>query len=326
MASLTWKPYRRSQAPQVVRLWNRAMGPAFPMSTRLFRQNTENPPSHRPDDSTVVSAGDQVVGYIRTTRFREQDPLLESMANVGWIDAVMVDPDWQRRGLGRDLMTWAMYKLRSEGAGKVYLGGGFRHFLPGVPQDSPELAGYFARWGFDAVRTVWDLRGNLRGFGAPPAATQALAAARAAVAPCHSQDVPALLAFLQAEFPGRWRFDTMRYLDLGGAPEDLVLLKQDGLVTGFAHIWHRRSVFMGPPTFWHSLLGRNYGGLGPIGVAERTRGQGLGLALLQLSLQQLAGMGVADAVIDWTDLLDFYAKVGFLPWKAYWRMEAQPLA
>ena len=77
------------------------------------------------------------MGYILTKRFREQDPLLETMANVGWIDAVLVDPDWQRRGIGRDLMTWAMYSLRSEGAGKIFLGGGFGHFLPGVPQESP---------------------------------------------------------------------------------------------------------------------------------------------------------------------------------------------
>jgi predicted N-acetyltransferase YhbS len=51
------------------------------------------------------------------------------------------------------------------------------------------------------------------------------------------------------------------------------------------------------------------------------RGKGLGLALLQLGLEHLARMGVENAVIDWTGLVDFYGRVGFTPWKTYARME-----
>ncbi len=317
----TWKPYRKSLAADIVRLWNRTMGDAFPMTLRLLRQNTEGAPSFDPDDSTVVCRQDDVIGYILTKRFREDDPLRESVGSFGWIEAIVVDPAWQKKGLGRDLMAWAMYRLRSNGAEKVILGGGFRHLLPGAPASTPGLPDFFAKSGFAKTATVYDLRGDLRGFTVPPAASAALADAGASVVPSQPDDVPALMAFLRAEFPGRWRFDTGRFLALGGAAQDIMILRRSQDVFGFAQIYDRRSVFLGPPIFWHSLLGAHYGGLGPIGVAAGVRGRGLGLALLQLSLQRLAGLGVTDAVIDWTGLLDFYAKVGFTPWKTYTRME-----
>lgn len=321
MPSLAWKTYRSSLAPDVVRLWNRALGEQFPMTLRLFRQNTEGAPSYRADDSTVVAADGRVVGYILTKRFREQDSLLQSEGATGWIDALVVDPAWQRQGVGRDLLAWAIYKLRSEGAESILLGGGYRHFLPGVPAGPGGAQNYFARAGFTATSTTYDLCGSLRGFTAPPSASTAVAAAGGSVTPCRPDDAPDLVSFLIAEFPGRWRFDTQRFLSQGGAPQDIMILRQGARVTGFAQIYHRRSAVLGPPIAWHRLLGRAYGGLGPIGVAKDVRGKGLGLALLQLSLQRLASLGVADAVIDWTSLIGFYGRVGFTPWKTYTRMQ-----
>jgi GNAT superfamily N-acetyltransferase len=318
---LIWEPYRSSLAPDVVRLWNKALGEQFPMTLRLFRQNTEGAPSYRADDSTVVVADGQVISYILTKRFREQDTLLQSEGATGWIEALVVDPAWQRQGVGRDLLAWAVYKLRSEGAQKILLGGGVRHFLPGVPAGPGSAQDYFARAGFVATSTVYDLRGSLRGFTAPPSASTAVAAAGGSVTPCRPDDVLDLSAFLLAEFPGRWRFDTQCFLSQGGAPQDIMILRQGTRVTGFAHIYHRRSAYLGSPIAWHRLLGRAYGGLGPIGVAKEVRGKGLGLALLQLSLQRLAGLGVADAVIDWTTLTGFYGHAGFTPWKAYVHMQ-----
>ena len=54
-----------------------------------------------------------------------------------------------------------------------------------------------------------------------------------------------------------------------------------------------------------------------MGVSPEVRGRGLGLALLCQAVKSLKESGVQDMVIDWTTLLDFYEKAGFLPWKAY---------
>lgn len=321
MTTLTWTPYRKSLAGDIVRLWNRALGEHFPLSMRLFRQTIEGGPSYLPDDSRVVMNGDQAVGYILTERFRVPDPLMETHSSTGWIEAMIVDPAYQRQGIGHDMLAWATDRLHSQGATKLFLGGGFHRFFPGVPAELPGLKDYFTRAAFKESHIVHDVRGNLRNFTAPPSAKAALAAVGGDVRPCRTEDIPALMDFLHAEFPGGWRFDTRRYLDQGYDPKEIIILTQGAQVIGFAHIWSWRSSFLGPSVYWKKLLGRRCGGLGPIGVAQGMRGKGLGLALLQLALEYDAALGVEDGIIDWTSLTGFYARVGFTPWKTYIRME-----
>jgi len=315
-----WQPYRSDLAPSLVRLWNRALGEHFPLSLRLWRQNVEGAPSYQPDDSMVVTRAGSPIGYVLTKRFREQDVLADALSATGWIEAVVVDPAHQRQGLGSDLLAWAMDRLHGAGVRDIRIGGGFRHFFPGAPLELPGLTQFFARRGFEQTGIVHDLRGNLVGFAAPPSARAALRAVGAVAEPCTPEQVPALLDFLRAEFPGRWRYDTEHYLAKGTPPQEYIILRQDSRVIGFAKIHHRGSAYLGPPLYWRRLLGRGAGGLGPIGVAADMRNKGLGLALLQLALEHLAHLGVRHAVIDWTGLVDFYARVGFVPWKSYAQM------
>ncbi len=322
MTTLTWTHYRKSLAGDIVRLWNRSLGEHFPLTVRLFRQNVEEGPNYDPADGAVVMNGDQVVGYALSERFRAQDPLQEMYKATGWIEAIVVDPAYQRQGMGRSLLAWATDRLRSQGAEKILVGGGRHRFFPGVPAELPGVQDYFSRAGFRVSQTVHDVRGNLRNFTAPPSARAALAAAGGDVRPCRTEDIPALMEFLQAEFPGGWRFDTRRFLDQGYDPAEVIILTQGARVIGFAHIWSWRSRFLGPPVHWKKLLGHRCGGLGPIGVAQGMRGKGLGLALLQLALQYDAALGVEDGIIDWTTLTGFYALAGFTSWKTYIRMES----
>ena len=321
MATLTWSRYRKSLAGDIVRLWNRALGEQFPLSIRLFRQNVEEGPSYDPEDGAVVMNGDEVVGYALTERFRAKDPLQETYKTTGWLEAVVVDPAYQRQGVGCSLLDWATARLHSQGAAKILVGGGRHRFFPGVPAELPGVQDYFSRAGFRVSQTVYDVRGNLRHFAAPPSARAALAAVGGDVRPCRTEDIPALMDFLQAEFPGGWRFDTRFFLDQGYDPAEVIIMTQGAHVIGFAHIWSWRSRFLGPSVYWKKLLGHRCGGLGPIGVAQGMRGKGLGLALLQLALQYDAELGVEDGIIDWTTLTGFYALAGFTPWKTYIRME-----
>ena len=57
--------------------------------------------------------------------------------------------------------------------------------------------------------------------------------------------------------------------------------------------------------------------LRPVGVGRAGQGQGWGRGLMEFSLARLAAWGVRGCVIDWTTLLDFYAKFGFRPLRGY---------
>jgi predicted N-acetyltransferase YhbS len=62
---------------------------------------------------------------------------------------------------------------------------------------------------------------------------------------------------------------------------------------------------------------RPWGQLGPIGVSKDVRGKGYGGCLLDASLLHLHMRGIRGCVIDWTDLVNFYGKFGFKPYREY---------
>lgn len=64
-------------------------------------------------------------------------------------------------------------------------------------------------------------------------------------------------------------------------------------------------------------LPRPWGQLGSVGVSADRRGRGYGAALLDTGLRRFRDNGVNGCVIDWTGIVDFYAKFGFQPYRQY---------
>jgi predicted N-acetyltransferase YhbS len=129
----------------------------------------------------------------------------------------------------------------------------------------------------------------------------------------------AIMEFLAREFHGGWEYEAGRYLQAGGDPSDILLALAGAVIAGFCRTFTGDSLLLGGSTHWFPLLRERWGGLGPMGISAAFRGRGLGLALLRYSVGSLKRRGVSDAVIDWTVLRDFYARVGFAVWKQYWQ-------
>ena len=137
----------------------------------------------------------------------------------------------------------------------------------------------------------------------------------------------AILAFLTRTFPGRWRYDMAEAFARGASVEDVLVLEdRAGSVEGFLASWHFGSALLGPGAHWYLALGERFGAMGPLGIAESLRGRGLGLALVAAGMAALKERGVEESAIDWTELVDFYGKLGYRVWKSYWRCEDKPLA
>jgi predicted N-acetyltransferase YhbS len=68
---------------------------------------------------------------------------------------------------------------------------------------------------------------------------------------------------------------------------------------------------------WTQLLGENTGGIGPLGVAESLRGNGIGLALAARVTELLHQRGMETSYIGYTWLLDWYGKLGYRLWRDY---------
>ena len=322
----TIAPYTPALAPDLIALWNRAVGPRFPLSERLWRQNVEGDPNWRPGDALVLRLPDATIaGFAVTRRFQLLDryPALSMVADLGWIPALIIAPEHAGRGLGSQLLAAAEAQLLRQGATRCDIGGSPGHLLPGPPADDERALRFWRRHGYEPTRLVHDLYRSLAGW--LPPALPVVEGWRIAPGEPHQRD--ALLGFLREAFPGRWHYHLADSFARGADLGDTTLLRSpDGTVAGFVATWHDASPLLGPATHWFPALGPRHGGIGPLGIAPAARGHGLGLALVAAAVAQLQRRGVVDCTIDWTDLTEFYARLGFHPWRSYWRCTPKEFA
>ncbi len=319
-------PYEPAAAPHVVRLWNDAIGEVFPLREAVLRQCLEDNPSARPEDGCLAWAGDGRLvgfGYVGIHRLE----LAETVAfrERGQVQAVVVDPEVRRRGIGRRIAGHLAAMARDRGIDRLEAGGGMFYLWGGIPDDLPGAAAFSEAIGFELGDVSWDLRGDVTDLNVDLVSAAVLREGGLAVEPAAPADTDAALAFLLAEFGGEWWHETTWFLAQGGDPATLLLLRDGSRrIIGLARIHQPDVRPIGPPHFWAARRPPSAGGLGPIGIAADQRGRGLGRALLVVALDQLRREGLTDVVIDLTSLLGYYGSHGFRPWLA-WRTGTAPI-
>jgi GNAT superfamily N-acetyltransferase len=321
------RPFRPDDASAVLELWNGSLGARYPLRPDVLQLSVVTNPHARPGDAAVAEADGRLIGFAFAGVSRSNAPGLADERGQAWLQAVVVAPSWRRRGVGRGLVRAVAPIARETAADRLTAGGGLFYLWPGVPDDLPAAAPFLKRLGFGfAPDPSYDLRGDVATMDPleVESATSVLAAAGLALAPARDLDREALLRFLLAEFGGEWWHDVGWFLEVGGEPADLLLLRAGGgSIQGFARIHTPGSRPPGWPMFWRPES-PSAGGLGPIGLAAALRGRGLGRALLVLVLDRLRRLGHPDVVIDDTTLLGYYGPHGFAPWITY-RHAAAPL-
>jgi ribosomal protein S18 acetylase RimI-like enzyme len=322
MPGLSVRPYAPVDAPDVLALWARTIGDRYPLRADVLGASLEGNPDYRPGDAIIASQGDLLVGFGYVGTLRATDPETAGQRGRGWLQAVVVDGDRRRLGIGRRIVGELMEVIDREGVGPVECGGGFCYLWPGLPTDLADARPFVEALGFSTEGRSWDLRGHVAGLTADAAAAGVVEAAGMRVVVARAADRDELLAFIHREFGGEWWHDIRLFLDTGGEPADLLLLRgseadASGPIAGFARIHTPASRPVGWPMFWAGRRAPAAGGLGPIGIAAELRGRGLGQALLTLALARLRDAGLDDVVIDDTHLLGFYGHLGFTPWIEY---------
>ena len=309
--------YRPAFASDLLAVWHAAFGDRYPMIPALWDAITVGDHSFRDADAKVAMRDGRVVGFALAKRFREEYPGCECFKPVGYLALMAVHPDHQRRGIGSELLRIVEERFRADGAVKVVLGGSFHHVFPGIPlipgqppASEPAVAFFEAR-GYVLGKEVWDVR---RDLAVPPELPElSPLPAGLVLRPTRPDEASRMLDFLNREFAGRWPRDVAYHLSQGGSAAHVFGLFVEGEPQGFA--------LLHPPGSPGALRWAGFiagiSALGPIGVGSSLRGKGLGLTLLVRALEQLRDWGATETVIDWTDLLDFYARCGFAPWLRY---------
>ncbi len=315
--------YQFHRAAEAVASWNRALGAAFPMRLSLWRQQTESDPNFRPEDARLLEVGGQAVGGVLTKRLRALDSDCEGHRSWGWVAALWVEPEHRRQGFGSQLLHWAEAYLQSAGCQRIGLGGSFQHFFPGLPVGQPALLPFFSGHGYRIEEEpchdlITGLDPDTVVCGEDARRTLADRSYRASLGTEGDRD--RFLDFMGDAFPGRWRYEQALTLEQGGRMEEQLLLHTSmGEIVGFVHLHFPGESVIRPSLFWATLLEEPTGGIGPLGIHPIRQRQGLGELLVSVALGELARRGIRVCVVDWTNLMAFYGRWGFRPWKSYRR-------
>ena len=314
-------PFEPQMAEQVIGLWNRCIGTHYPLTERLFRQNVLGDPFLQREGNLVALEGKRVIGWVLSRYLAEVPSELASYKGHASIGALCVDPEFRGRGVASALYEAAEAFLRSQGAKRISVVHYPYHLTPGVPSEAVGLKAFLERKGFGGWRETYDLRRQLVDYEIPTEVEKRLREQnpKVVIRPAREGEQKAIVEFVGREFPGGWHYDTKRFFEKGGDPSDIVIVVENDEIIGFCHTFTPESIELRGSTHWFPLLQGRWGGLGPIGIAAAHRGRGLGLALLCYSVWHNKRRGVTDMVIDWTDLVDFYGRIGFKIWKRYWQ-------
>ncbi len=292
-------------------LWTRACGATFALSQKTLAYNTR-PCSGAVQAGRFAVVNGQRVGFVLASVL-QNDPRAVSPQD-GWIDAIAVAPEFQKRGIGRALLKWAEQWLRAQGCTSARLGGSLRPFAPGVPSelgsaDFFRAHEYAAR---DASAETWDLGLDLREYISPAF----VRAENVTLQSADENDADALHAFLEREFPGRWRYELEQHLADGARISDYWILESERGIDACC-IMTLEDSQRPIERFYPSPLPRPWGQTGSIGVSADRRGAGYGSALLDAALRNLRKHGVRGCIIDWTDLPAYYERFGFKRQRSY---------
>ncbi|MBI1297427.1 GNAT family N-acetyltransferase [bacterium] len=295
----------------IAALWNTAVAESMPISSGFVHFNTQPTTGGIQSSRIALDADDRPVGFVLASAHPSAPPSMS--AQGGWIDAIAVAPHAQRQGIGASLLAWAEAWLAAQECTQIRIGASLRPFAPGVPIELGTVD-FFTAHGYapQGSGIVWDVARNLADYTPPPGLDNLPCAVR----PAQPNDKVALLSFLQREFPGRWTFEFLEILANGGRISDYMILWTEDGVDGACRLTFEDSVWP-IERFYPYHLPRPWGQLGSIGISAAKRGRNFGLALLDAGLRRLHNNGVNGCVIDWTTLLDFYAKCGFEPYRSY---------
>ena len=185
MTGVGWRirPFAAAADRAWVRLlWQAAMPPSWPVLPAGIGQLGEG---------LIAQAGHARVGFA-------------ALDTAGSIPLILVEPGYQRRGIGAGPLEAAQQQVRAGTASSLTAGsGGAVYIWPGVPVpcDLPAAEIFFASRGWRRTHDTLDLVTDPAGYRLPPGAAERAARTGVTITRAAGDDLAAVRAFEAAAFP-----------------------------------------------------------------------------------------------------------------------------
>lgn len=307
---MEFEKLNESLVPKLVEFWNRNMGIAYNVSEKMVCNKIVHDVDLFGAGTFICLDEGEIKAFIAT---KISDNSLPEYQNTAWISALIVDSAIRHIGWGTELYEKCEKLLKAAGIKKIIVAGEMNNFFSGIPDPKKASMEFFKNLGFVLnSEEHFDLANDVSKVDFDSISVSSCDDNSYETRPVKKEDYKSLEAFLNKEFPGRWKQEVMEYLSNGGDPKYVLVLMNDRAVKGFCRISVNSRA-----NDYDMYFGQNWGSLGPIGIAKNIRGCGLGNRILCDSLRYLKKIGANNVNIDWTVLRKYYGQFGFEPWRTY---------
>ncbi|KAI7880044.1 glycoside hydrolase, partial [Lichtheimia hyalospora FSU 10163] len=300
----------------LVNLWNDVYGADWPLTEDkidLVLNNTQNGKHW-----VATDVAGYVIGFVATQMVWDES----AKKDTGEILLLAVSSLERNRGVGSQLHKQALTHLQQHDLARIRLGSAAPRFFPGIPQDDASNEGFFARRGWKLDSIVWDLKSMGDALILPEGIMDRMQKEDIHFAAIRPEDIEQLYTFQQRYFP--FWLSTYKHHAALGDYQDLIVARENndttGRIVGSLLVYTTgQSNNQRTDLIWtdDKLFGKASGGMACVGVASEERGRGIGLGLVAYANQLLKERGVTKAYVDWVELLDFYRRAGYEPWRSY---------
>ena len=295
-----------------LKIWNEEMGYVYPISFNSFNQNIIN---YVDKDILIAYDEEKVVGFIFLKRF-DDTTFVDYTKNL-YVSLFYVSKKYRRLGIGSKLFDFAE---EIKDGRDIIIGKDIDNFFPGVATDFDNLTDlWLEKRGFTGKRYTHDLISHNPYIFEPKNKSIKYQY-------CTDEQKDELIQMIQKNNWGRWAVEADLYFKNKGKNDNdayIVGMYEDKIVA-FARINTYNMDLSAYNVMWKERFDC-LGGFGPLGVDRDFRKQGIGFDMISVSINCLKSKGVNSIILDWTGLMEFYAKFNFEVWKSYKYMSKSSL-
>jgi predicted N-acetyltransferase YhbS len=309
--SLSLRPYHLSDFEALKDLWQITLGGNWPLTPEYLARMTTGSTRYHEGDHIVAEQDGQIVGFVATQ--------IHASGARGGLPLLIVHPSVQRQGIGRRLHQTSLEHLRQKQVEAINFTHGGEPFWPGVPLNSPGAQEFFKACGWNFTYVSYDLTRDLTDYQTPPGVLERDTQQGIVYRVANVEEVPLIIAFEDRNFPSWAQYFASTATE--GRYTDILAARDGDQIVGSLLINKVDLKSLDSDGLWHLMLGQDMGTIGAVGVTEARQGHGIGLAMVATASEILQERGVRQCVIGWTDLMNFYGKLGYTIWREYWMAE-----